>query len=280
MTFAKYFGGGGGAAALGVEAFPILASRTLPAFTKGGRVQIAAMGGAGSGARVSGSPSGYGATGSNSSPWGVKIIDVAIGDVLEFVIAAGAAAKVTDGAGTAGGSTLVKLNGATIMTAQPGEPGAYGNAFPLNAPAPTATVVGADWVVPGLRAGAVVASVGGVTGGAAVDVFRTGLGRSTAVPGGSVGADGGPSVAAAPIPISSAELGVSILGVLASGYAGVGGDFSLGYAGGMFAGGGGNTSGDAGKGGRGAGGGGSYSHNGHSGAGGDGYAYIIFVPEE
>ena len=48
MTFAKYFGGGG-AAALGVEAFPILASRTLPAFTKGGRVQIAAMGSAFSG---------------------------------------------------------------------------------------------------------------------------------------------------------------------------------------------------------------------------------------
>lgn len=276
MTFAKYFGGGGGAAALGVEAFPILASRTLPAFTKGGRVQIAVMGGAGSGARCSGSPSGYGATGANSAPWGVKIIDVAIGDVLEFVIAAGAAVKNVDGAGNSGSSTLVKLNGVTIMTAQPGEAGAYGNSFPLNAPAPTATVIGADWVVPGLRAGA-LAGANGVTGGAAVDVFRTGLGRSTAGAGGSVGADSG-NTAAAPIPLSSAELGVSVLGVLAANYAGVGGDFSIGYAGGIFAGGGANTSGAAGKGGRGAGGGGAY--NGNSGAGGDGYAYIIFVPEE
>lgn len=276
MTFAKYFGGGGGAAALGVEAFPILTSRTLPAFTKGGRVQIAAMGGAGSGARCSASPSGYGATGSNSSPWGVKIIDVAIGDVLEFVIGAGAAAKGTNGAGNSGSSTVVKLNGVTIMTAQPGEPGAYGNSFPLNAPAPTATVIGADWVVPGLRAGA-VAGANGVTGGPAVDVFRIGLGRSTAQGGGSVGADSA-FTASAPLPLSSAELGVSVLSVLAAGYAGVGGDLSMGYAGGMFAGGGANTSGDSGKGGRGAGGGGAY--NGAGGAGGDGYAYIIFVPEE
>ena len=272
MTFAKYFGGGG-AAALGVEAFPILASRTLPAFTKGGRVQIAVMGGTGSGARCS---SGYSATGSNSSPWGVKIIDVAVGDVLGFVIGAGAAAKFTDGAGTAGSSTLVKLNGATIMTAQPGEPGAYGNTFPLNAPAPTATVIGADWVVPGLRAGT-AASANFMTGGAAVDVFRTGFGRSTGYGGGSVGADSG-NTAAAPLPLSSAELGASLLGVLAANYAGVGGDFSIGYAGGIFAGGGANTSGDAGKGGRGAGGGGAYGGTG--GAGGDGYAYIIFVPEE
>lgn len=58
MTFAKYFGGGGGAAALGVEAFPILTSRTLPAFTKGGRVQITAMSGTGSGARYSEAPAG------------------------------------------------------------------------------------------------------------------------------------------------------------------------------------------------------------------------------
>ena len=275
MSFSKYFGGGG-AASLGIEAFPILTSRTLPAFTKGGRVQIAVMSGTGSGARCSGSSSGYGATGANSSPWGVKIIDVAIGDVLEFVIGAGAAAKNIDGAGNAGSSTLVKLNGVTIMTAQPGEPGAYGNSFPLNAPAPTATVVGADWVVSGLRAGA-VASASEVTGGAAVDVFRTGLGRSTGRAGGSVGADGGGS-APAPIPLSSAELGVSFLGIMAGGYAGVGGDFTIGYAGGMCAGGGGNTSGNAGKGGRGAGGGGSYG--GSSGAGGDGYAYLIFVPEE
>lgn len=151
--------------------------------------------------------------------------------------AGAAAARNVDGAGTAGSSTLVKLNGVTIMTAQPGEPGACSNSFPINAPAPTATVIGADWVVPGLRAGA-VASAGVVTGGAAVDVFRTGLGRSTGFAGGGVGADGGPSTAAAPIPISSAELGVSFLGVLAGGHAGVGGDFSLGYAGGMCAGGG------------------------------------------
>lgn len=273
MTFAKYFGGGG-SAALGVETFVILASRTLPAFTKGGRVQIAAMGAPGSGAR---SGSGYGATGANSSPWGEKVIDVAIGDVLEFVVGAGGAVRSTDGAGNVGNSTLVKLNGVTIMTAQPGEPGAYGNSFPLNAPVPTATVVGADYVVPGLRAGA-VAAAGNATGGAAVDIFRSGLGRSVSRAGGSVGVDGGDSSnPALPLPLSSPALGVSIVGINTAGMAGLGGSVAS-PAGGMFAGGYCGMGGAAGAGGRGAGGGGSAGVNG--GAGGDGYAYVIYIPEE
>lgn len=274
ITFGQAFGGGG-SAALGVETFAILASRTLPAFTKGGRVHIAAMGAPGSGAR---SGSGYGATGANSSPWGEKVIDVAIGDVLEFVVGAGGAVRSTDGAGNVGNSTLVKLNGVTIMTAQPGEPGAYGNSFPLNAPVPTATVVGADYVVPGLRAGA-VAAVGNVTGGAAVDIFRSGLGRSVNRAGASVGVDGGDNAnPALPLQLSSPALGVSIVGINTAGMAGLGGS-SASSAGGMFAGGCGGVSGTAGgAGGRGAGGGGSAGNNG--GPGGDGYAYVIYIPEE
>ena len=263
-----------GSASLDAWAMPVLTSKVLPAFSVAGKVRIAVMGGPGSGARCSASVA-AGATGSNSSPWGVKVLTVAAGDILEFVIGAGGAAKTTDGAGNVGNSSLVKLNGATIMTAQPGERGAYGNAFPLNAPAPTATVVGADWVVPGLRAGAVASAENGVTGGAAVDVFRTGLGRSTGIVGGSVGADAGSGSSPA-FPSSSAELGVQFTGVVAVGSPGVGAGPGF-DAPGIFAGGAGATSGTLQGGRLGGGGGGAYSVN--SGPGGNGYAYIVFVPE-
>lgn len=263
-----------GSASLAAWAMPILASKVLPAFSVAGKVRIAVMGGTGSGARCSGATGS--ATGSNSSPWGVKVLTVNSGDVLEFVIGAGGAAKTTDGAGNAGNSSLVKLNGVTIMTAKPGEPGAYGTTYPLNAPAPTATVLGADWVVPGLRAGA-VPSVNNYTGGSAVDVFRTGLGRSFGAVGGSVGADAGPSPSPA-FPSSSAELGVQFTGVEAAGSPGVGAPAGSGfYAPGIFAGGGGANSGTPQGGRLGGGGGGAYTVD--SGPGGNGYAYIVFVPE-
>jgi len=276
ITFSQAFGGGAGSGALGGWTLPILASKSVT-ITRKGRLQIAAMGSTGSGGFTT--TGGEGSTGANSAPWGVKVIDVAVGDVVEFVIGAGAAGQTVAGAGIAGTATLVKLNGTTIMTCNPGEPGIKGSSFPLIQTAPTATVVGADYWAPGLRSGQLAAGALG-SGGAAVDVFRTGLGRSTGTPGGSVGADGSATgtTYTAPLSLPSFELGISFLGLNTAGLAGVGGNQTT-PAGGLFAGGSGSISGSSpGKGGRGAGGGGGYAGT-TSGAGGDGYAFIVFQPE-
>ncbi|CAN7312222.1 hypothetical protein [Acidovorax delafieldii] len=276
ITFNQAFGGGSASGALGGWALPILASKSITIASKG-KLQIAAMGGTGSGGFTG--TGGEGATGANSAPWGVKIINVAVGDVVEFVIGAGGAGQTVAGSGIAGNATLVKLNGTTIMTCNPGEPGIKGASFPLVQTAPTATVVGADYWVPGLRSGQLAA--GAVAfGGAAVDVFRTGLGRSTGTPGGSVGADGNSNgtTYTAPLALPSFELGISFLGLNTAGLAGVAGNQTT-PLGGLFAGGAGAISGtNSGKGGRGAGGGGNYAGS-ISGAGGDGYAFIVFQPE-
>lgn len=276
ITFNQAFGGGSASGALGGWALPILASKSITIASKG-KLQIAAMGGTGSGGFTT--TGGEGATGANSAPWGVKIINVAVGDVVEFVIGAGGAGQTVAGSGIAGNATLVKLNGTTIMTCNPGEPGIKGASFPLVQTAPTATVVGADWWTAGLRSGQLAA--GAVAfGGAAVDVFRTGLGRSTGTPGGSVGADGSATgtTYTAPLSLPSFELGISFLGLNTAGLAGVGGNQTT-PAGSLFAGGAGSISGtNSGKGGRGAGGGGNYAGT-TSGAGGDGYAFIVFQPE-
>jgi len=176
ITFNQAFGGGTASGALGGWALPILASKSITIASKG-KLQIAAMGGTGSGGFTG--TGGEGATGANSAPWGVKIINVAVGDVVEFVIGAGGAGQTVAGSGIAGNATLVKLNGATIMTCNPGEPGIKGAAFPLVQTAPTATVVGADYWVPGLRSGQLAA--GAVAfGGAAVDVFARASGAPPA----------------------------------------------------------------------------------------------------
>ena len=276
ITFNQAFGGGSASGALGGWALPILASKSIT-ITRKGKLQIAAMGGTGSGGFTS--TAGEGATGANSAPYGVKVIDVAVGDVVEFVIGAGAAGQTVPGSGIAGNATLVKLNGTTIMTCNPGEPGIKGASFPLVQTAPTATVVGADYWVPGLRSGQLAAGALGF-GGAAVDVFRTGLGRSTGTPGGSVGADGNSNgtTYTAPLALPSFELGISFLGLNTAGLAGVAGNQTT-PPGGLFAGGAGSVSGtNPGKGGRGAGGGGGYAGT-SSGPGGDGYAFIVFQPE-
>jgi len=276
ITFSQAFGGGAGSGALGGWVLPILASKSIT-ITRKGKLQIAAMGSTGSGGFTT--TSGESATGANSAPWGVKIIDVAVGDVVEFVIGAGAAGQTVAGTGIAGTATLVKLNGTTIMTCNPGEPGIRGSSFPLVQTAPTATVVGADYWVTGLRAGQLAAS-NTSSGGAAVDVFRTGFGRSTGTQGGSVGADGSSSgtVFTAPLALPSYELGISFLGLNTPGLAGVAGNQTT-PDGGIFAGGAGAISGtNPGRGGRGAGGGGRFSGL-VSGPGGDGYAFIVFQPE-
>lgn len=276
MNYQALFGASGGGGTLGGWARPILASVTIT-IPSAGKVQVGAMGGTGSGGFTT--TAGEGSTGANSAPWGVKIINVAVGDVVEFVIGAGGAGQTVAGSGIAGNATLVNLNGTTIMTCNPGEPGINGAVFPLVQTAPAATVVGADYWVPGLRSGQLAAGTLG-SGGAAVDVFRTGLGRSTGTPGGSVGADGSSSgtVFTAPLSLPSFELGISFLGLNTAGAAGVGGNQNT-PAGGLFAGGAGSISGtNPGKGGRGAGGGGGYAGT-SSGPGGDGYAFIVFQPE-
>lgn len=279
MSYSSIFGGGGGGGALGVEAYPILASKTLPAFTRAGKVQIALVGATGShGFWAAG---GFGVTASNSAPWGVRVIDVAIGDVLQFVIAAGGAAPTTDGPGIAASNCVVNLNGTPILTAEPGEAGKRASTFPLTNPA-TATVTGADWWVKGVAAKTVTA--GGpsyVYGGPAVDVYRTGLGTVAGAAGGSVGSAGldGQSPAV-PFPSIVPELGLLVIGAKIGGIAGYGGSAVSGEIadGGMFAGSAGVSSGARPKPGRGAGAG-VWSGTSPGSPGGDGYAYLIFVPD-
>ena len=272
MTTLNTLNGVGGGNTLGGWALPVLTSKTFPPFPVGGKVQVAVMGGPGSGG------SGSNATGSNSSPWGVKVITVSASDVLDITIGAGGAPK-TGGVGNTGNSSIVKLNGVTIMTAQPGEPGQVATSATANPAAAVATVVGADRVISGLQSQPNVNGLVSQKGGAAVDIFATGLGRgaagTTASAGGSVGvasvSDAAPT---APLPLYSAELGVTFFGANTAGLAGVGGLSNT--SGGMFAGGG--PGGPAGSGGVGAGGGGSTAAS-PSGQGGNGYAYVVFVPE-
>lgn len=276
MNYQALFGASGGGGTLGGWARPILSS-VIITIPSAGKVQVGAMGGTGSGGYTT--TGANAATGANSAPWGFKVFDVNASDTVEFVIGAGGAAQTTaNSSGIAGTATLVKLNGTTIMTCNPGEPGIQGGSFPLVQTAPTATVTGADFWVSGLRAGQVAASGSG-SGGAAVDLFRTGLGRSTGTPGGSVGADGSATgtIFTAPLALPSFEMGIGFIGLNTAGLAGVGGNQTT-PAGGLFAGGAGSISGtQPGKGGRGAGGGGGFAGT-TSGAGGDGYAYMVFQP--
>ena len=286
-SFAELFGSTSSAALDGWRR-PVLTSTTFPAFVKAGRVRVAAMGATGSGGSGNGAAN-QRATGANSAPWGVKVIQVAAGDVLSVEIGAGGAPQTGVANGAVGSSTVVRLNGVAVMTCQPGEPGVANGA----ATAPTATVVGADWVVPGRKAGEATGSAAS-SGGAAVDVFRTGLGDSLSIAGGSQvrpGASvGAPSSDRNPLPLFSEDLGVLILGSAVSGHAGVGGIMSTAQSdadGGIFAGGAAGyvSSGvvnQAGRGGRGGGGGGSAYTSGTpvpSGRGGDGYADVVYVPE-
>lgn len=268
MTTLNTLNGVGGGNTLGGWARPVVSSKTLT-FPTAGTVQVAIVAATGSGG------SGASATGANSSPLGVKVIKVSAADTLTITLGAPGAPK-TGGEGNAGNNTVIQHNGVTIMTAQPGEPGQFAasNAAPLAA---TATVVGADRVIPGLQAQAGASGFFPVKGGAAVDVFDTGRGRggesTTASQGGSVGViTGTAAVVTAPLPLYSPELGVTFFGANTPGLAGVGGPDNT--SGGIFAGGGPG----GGAGGNGAGGGGSTAVN-PSGRGGEAYAHVIFVPE-
>ncbi len=79
----------------------------------------------------------------NSAPWGVKMVAVRAGDVIDFVIGAGGGVAVADGSpAPAGGTTLVRQNGATLMTCQGGD---AGPASPTARSPVAATVTGADF---------------------------------------------------------------------------------------------------------------------------------------
>lgn len=122
--------------------------------TQPGWAIVTGMGAGAGGTKSSSYPPG------NSAPWGVKGFPVAVGDVIAITIGAGGAPNAS-GAALAGGATTVTLNGAVIMTCQPGDAGV------LNAKAPVAArVIGADFWVPGRQP---QSAIGNTTGGAAVD---------------------------------------------------------------------------------------------------------------
>ena len=284
ITFNQAFGGsGGGASVVGGWSRPIFSSSTIT-FSAAGDVVISLVGAGGSGALSSGA-----ATGANSAPWGRKKIKVAKDDVMVINIGAGGAAPTVLGTnGNAGNTTTVVLNGVTILTAQGSEPGVQINAAgTASTSSPAATITGADFWVPGIKAGtALFVGQPTMSGGAAPDLLQTGLGRSPNVTssgegvGGSLGTDAG----GIPQPwIVLAEWGVVVTDTATAsssvGAPGRGGNPMGGILAGMFGGGGGGAIGVVTQGGVGAGGGASNSVA-QIRKGGDAYAHMFFVPSE
>lgn len=256
----------------------IPASKTIT-FTKAGYCRLTLVGAGGSGA-VS-SSNGTGATGGNSGPWGVKVFPVTAGGSLVISLGAGGAAPAANGSnGLSGSVSTAVLNSTTILTAQGGEGGAYRNSVGVaDAPVPSAVLIGADFYVPGIRAGSVtvISTEYRSSGGAAVDVLQTGRGRSpnvataSAVIGGSIGSDDGT--------VPAQYLMLEDFGMLAAGV-GAGASQGNSRAAAAFAGGAGNVDQAAyTAGGFGGGGGGSRS-TAFAGLGGNAYAYLVFEPTE
>ena len=103
----------------------------------------------------------------NSAPWGVKAFAVSEGDVVAFSIGAGGAAvTVTNTPAAAGGSSVITLNGQTMMTCQGGDagPGTTLEKSPV-----VAKVVGADYWARGRQPQCATGAVGPFPG-AAVDL--------------------------------------------------------------------------------------------------------------
>lgn len=283
ITYAQAFGAGGGAAAGGWST-AITSSRSIT-FTEAGTVVLSVVGAGGGGAANDG---GIGAaSGGNSAPWGRKKFSVVPGDVLVVTLAAGGSKAASIGtAGSQGGTTTVKLNGVTILTVQGGEGGVYvAGAGPAQPISPAATVTGADYWVPGVRAGSASGGSTSESGGAAVDVLGNGLGKSPnstsyAGVGGSVGTDsGGVSLAW----LALTDFGISITDPSQAnasvGAPGRGADDTV--LAGAFGGGSTNDSYRA-TAGIGAGGGAGSSvavGTGGCGPGGKAYAYLCFAPE-
>lgn len=275
-SISQFFGGG---TVVGGWAMPILGSKSIT-FTQAGTVVISIMSAGGAGA--AGNTTTGAATGGNSAPWGRKKIKVAIGDVLTFTMAASAVSPATDATnGSNGGTTTVTLNGTTILTCQGGEGGVYGSPSATSA-TPVATITGADFWVPGVRAGNATfsASVATTSGGAAVDLLRTGLGRSpdrttanTAI-GGTVGTNlGGAYISWIELAMWGMVITDQSLASSTVSIPGRGGDVSGSIRAGAFAGSGVSNN----KSGFGAGGPGA-QQGGVGTLSGEAYAYITFTP--
>lgn len=278
-TYAELLGGTIGGAGAGGWSMPIFASKNVT-ITESGTVVISCVGAGGAGA--SANTANGTATGGNSAPWGRKRVKVSAGDVLTFTLAAGVLSPSTANTnGAAGGVTTIALNGATLMTVAGGEGGIY-NGMTAVAAAATAVVTGADFWVPGIRAGSATfgSTYATVSGGAAVDLLATGKGRSpdrttyNSAVGGSVGTDDGTwmnwiELAAWGLFIADASIATSAMGV-----PGRGSTRTPAIMAGAFAGGGDNGGSPAGVG---AGGGGTLQ-GGYGAKSGNAYAYITFTP--
>lgn len=282
MNYAALFGSAGGGASAGGWSTAIITSRSIT-FTAAGTVVLSVVG-AGGGGAVNAGGAGC-ASGGNSAPWGRKKFTVVNGDVLTFTMAAGGA-KAAGGSsdGSAGGTTTVTLNGVTILTVQGGEKGVYvADTGPAQPVAPAATVTGADYWVPGVRAGSAGGVSNALSGGAAVDVLGNGTGKSpnvtTTTPGlgGSVGTDAGGIFLSW---LAITDWGIAITDPAQAsatvGAPGRGGDAGTCRSG-AFAGAGAHSSVQVAAG-YGAGGGAS-SSTGAASNGGPSYAYLNFTPE-
>lgn len=271
MNYAQLFGGGG--ATLGPTlATNFIGSRTWTA-PQDGIVIVRAMGAGGGGAKGPVSTGGY------SGSWGCKIVRVKKGDAIDVAIGAGGSGRtLAAGNGTAGGNTIITINGVQYIAY--GGPGGVADATgPLpDGPSPSANWdFGAASVKPGWIGS-------GATGGAGVDILAQGNNATTSASisysgGGGTGApsisfSGGGAMpenktalgdATAPqnFDASYGEWGISF-------YGGNGSSGSAGIRGGNGGGGGGNASSTGAGGGNGGGGGASGTTNGQGGSGGFG----------
>ena len=263
-----------------------------------GIVTVRAMGAGGGGAF------GTSATGGYSGSWGAKIVHVKKGDTISVAIGAGGIGrKGSNGDGTAGGDTIITINGEQYI-AYGGLGGVAGAAGPLpNGPSPSANWgFGAASVKPGW-----VAS--GFTGGAGVDILAQGNNATSsesvnisggggtgakslvsigggAMPGGKSALGSGPANPGIAFDASQGEWGISFYGG-SGGYGssaagGNGGGGGAAGAGGNGGGGGGNSGSVGGGGGGiggGGGGGGIGGGGGGGGNGGQGFAHLKFFAD-
>lgn len=289
LKYSDLFGSGSGSILGPALATNFFESRTWTA-PQDGIVIVRGMGAGGGGARAASAPKT--GTGGYSGSWGCKIVRVKKGDTISVAIGAGGIGRInTDGNGTAGGNTIITINGVQYI-AYGGPGGVYNATAPLpNGPSPSANWdFGADSVKPGWAANC-------ITGGAGVDILAQGNNATTsdsvnmsggggtgspsqgrvgggAMPGGKSALGSGPSVPVVSFDASQGEWGISFYGGSGGGGNGGGGD------GAAMGGNGGGGSGSSGlsHGGLG-GGGGACDANVGGGRGGQGFAHLKFFAD-
>ncbi len=255
INFSQAFGGAGaGGSGSYVLSFAQSGTYTIPLACA---VDIAIIGAGGSGAANTM------AVGGNSGPCGIKRIQCEANDVIDVIVGSGGASVSGGANGLAGGTTTVKLNGVVILTATGGEGGLGAASGPVNPAAVVSTITGADVWFPGLQAGSATGTQAR-TGGAAVNLAGTGLGRSSAITNGAQSCAGGSVGAAVAADSATPSTPPPTVAFFAYGLyprsdVGLGGAGATGTAGGAggFGGGGGagGSSSVGGAGGQGAGGG-------------------------